>query len=364
MRLLVHDPASDGHHPVMLREIVRALADRNDVVVAARRPLLEQAGELPADIWVLGEEAAQSASADLDAFDHVTARVRPDHRLHVYAPRPVLAAWVLRRRQAVPTSALVISPPALHYPRAYNTPLSASEWANALVKELLVECFRRRRDVHAVLTMDPLAAERWRRRGGGPAVALREPPVRRAKSPPSKADGAILLGALSPRKGFAYVVAALEHGADGLRLVLAGKVESGYEPVLAEGVARLRAGGVLVEEHLGWLGDDDMLALLAGARCALVPYVGHKGTSRIVTEAAAVGTPVVAHGAGLLGDQVRHYGLGLAVDARRPQALRAAILELARGPVADRTYETALADFAARSSPTAFGAAVCALFAD
>ncbi len=363
MRILLHDPSAGGHHAAMLRGVLDALRAEHDVIVAARPELLEECGNVVADVVPLSADAASGASADLDAFDAATAAVRPDHRLHLYAIRPVLARWLRRRAHEVPTSVLVISPAALHYPRAYATPLSPHEWGNALVKEALVRAFCRRRDAHAVLTMDPLAAERWARSARAPAFALPEPPV-----PPVPAvsthSGVVVYGALSERKGIGHVTAALSSGADGLRVVVAGRADPDYAPLLDRELAALRGAGVRVEEHRGWIEDADALALLASAACAAVLYVGHKGTSRVLVEAATAGTPVVAHDEGLLGALVRRHGLGLTVNARDPAAVRAALIELTADPAASRArYAARLGEFAAASSPAQFRRAVCAPFA-
>ncbi len=346
----------------MLRGVVAALGAEHEVVVAARPALLHECSALDAEVLVLPEDAAGSAAADLRAFDAATAIAKPDHRLHLYAVRPVLARWAVRRRHPVPTSALVISPSALHYPRAYGTPLSAGEWANALVKEALARRFLARRDTHAVLTMDPAAARRWT----GPRAhvsALPEPPVPPMPATSGARDGVILYGALSARKGVGHLARALEEGAAGLRVVIAGRPEPGYAAQLDRELERLRRGGVRLEAHLGWIEDQDALGLRAGVACVVIPYVGHKGTSRVLVEAATAGTPVVAHASGLVGAQVRDRGLGTCVDVRDPAALRAAILELTDDATAVAGHAPALRALAAASTPQAFGAAVREPFA-
>ena len=51
--------------------------------------------------------------------------------------------------------------------------------------------------------------------------------------------------------------------------------------------------------------------------------------SRVLLESAAVGTPVITHDFGLLGHLVRQEGLGIAVDCTKPDALRAALDQMA-----------------------------------
>jgi glycosyltransferase involved in cell wall biosynthesis len=102
------------------------------------------------------------------------------------------------------------------------------------------------------------------------------------------------------------------------------------------------------------------LEVLAGARCAVIPYVHTYGMSRSFLEAASVGTPVIAHRHGLVGHLVRKHDLGLAVDCDDPGALRDAILHLSRDPDPARRYEGSLARFCAAYSPARFREALLA----
>jgi glycosyltransferase involved in cell wall biosynthesis len=80
--------------------------------------------------------------------------------------------------------------------------------------------------------------------------------------------------------------------------------------------------------------------------------------SRVLVEAASVGTPVVVNDYGLLGHLVREHGIGRAVDRRDAGALRAAITTFTGSPAAVAAHQPALRAFAERYSEAAFGAAL------
>jgi hypothetical protein len=84
--------------------------------------------------------------------------------------------------------------------------------------------------------------------------------------------------------------------------------------------------------------------------------------SRVLLEAASVGTPILANEYGLVGDLVRRHGLGATVDCRDRVALHRALLEFSSGAAAKR-LAPALSTFADRYSFPRFREAVQAPFA-
>src|SRR3954454_19597631 len=94
-----------------------------------------------------------------------------------------------------------------------------------------------------------------------------------------------------------------------------------------------------------WYGADEYLEVLAGARVVVAPYPRHRGMSRLILEAAAVGTPVVADRYGLMGRLVKDHGLGIAVSTARPAVFRDALDQLLARDGVDRE---ALRRFAGR----------------
>jgi glycosyltransferase involved in cell wall biosynthesis len=122
----------------------------------------------------------------------------------------------------------------------------------------------------------------------------------------------------------------------------------------------MRNAGVEVELRLKRHTESEKLQLLAAARCVLVPYVGHFGSSRVLLEAAYAGTPIICHDRGLVGSLVRKHRLGVTVDCEDPRKLRRAILGLAGERGAKHQFADALRAFADRHSEDDFAECVLA----
>jgi glycosyltransferase involved in cell wall biosynthesis len=100
-------------------------------------------------------------------------------------------------------------------------------------------------------------------------------------------------------------------------------------------------------------GEQEGLAVLGRMRCAVLPYQRHYGMSRVLVEAAHVGTPVVVQRGGLVGHLVEQWGIGTAVDCRDPRALRAA-LDAEAAAFDDGSRREALEAFASRFASDRF----------
>jgi glycosyltransferase involved in cell wall biosynthesis len=168
---------------------------------------------------------------------------------------------------------------------------------------------------------------------------------------------------MSRHKGLDLLVEALmiEPGR-APEVVLAGPVADEYRTEFDRQLSRLRTAGVQVTTRQWLHSEAGGLDVLARAGCVLLPYPRHGGMSRVLLEAAAVGTPIVANEYGLVGDLVRRHGLGAAVDCRDRVALHRALLEFSSGAAAER-FAPGLSAFADRYSFPRFREAVQAPFA-
>lgn len=374
MRIALFDWAHGGHHPVYIRRFAETLAPIADVVVAASDPTLEHLDGLEAQTIALGS-ARPPIGGPLRLSDRGTMRrearlleriereAKADHILHLHADA-ILPRLALHRTINTPISVLLFYPRA-HYPQAFDTPLSRAEHAKAVAKEAVVAAWRRRRDAHALMTLDEEAARRWRERPGAPASWIPEPPVPRLEDPESPAErvGCVLYGALAERKGIDLLADAVALDQKPLHLTIAGEPSAAFLPTLELHVAEMRRSGASVDLRPHRHGELEGLRVLASGRCAVLPYPRHDGMSRVLVEACSVGTPVIVHARGLLGYLVRRYGLGLAVNCTDPHALRGAIFELSGGRDMTAAYSDALTRFASRFSAERFHAAVTAPFA-
>jgi hypothetical protein len=372
MRITLFDWTSGGHHPIYARRLIEAFRPRMDVVGAFPDDVLAQLDDLDFEPFSLGVarppvsssrplrvQHRELAERELDLFVEVATRSRPDHLMHLYAD-PVIRRLVRRPVQPVATTVCVFFPRA-HYPRSYGSSLAPREFARAWFLEYLVARWRRRRDAFALFALDEEAVRRWSRSAGARPYWLPEPPILTVHGEEGTRFGCVLYGWLAPRKGIDLILHALELAPAPIEVVLAGEVEPGFAQRLDEYADALRRTGAIVDLRPFRHDERQALKLLSSGRCVLLPYVDHYGASRVLVEAAAAGTPAIAHRDGLVGHLVRRHRLGLAVDCTDPHALRAALLELTGEDRTDE-YGEALRRFASRYSATSFQDVVCRPF--
>jgi glycosyltransferase involved in cell wall biosynthesis len=159
---------------------------------------------------------------------------------------------------------------------------------------------------------------------------------------PGSGDGGFILyaGRMSPEKGIGTLLAAWRRVGKGPRLLLVGAGP------LAEEVRRATAGcdGI---EYVGAREPRQVLSLMASAALVVVPSEWYETFGRVVVEAFAVGTPVVASAVGPLAEMVEPGETGALVPPGDPEALAGVVRELWSQPAvlgsmrlaARRTYE-------------------------
>jgi hypothetical protein len=107
--------------------------------------------------------------------------------------------------------------------------------------------------------------------------------------------------------------------------------------------AMLAAEGRLLETDGPYLDPATADVFLRAARCVVLPYRGHDGSSGVMLQALAAGRPVLVPDRGLMGHRVRTFGLGVTYRDGDEGGLRRRFRELqARGP---EPYAAPLAGF-------------------
>jgi glycosyltransferase involved in cell wall biosynthesis len=357
-----------GHFTVFTRAAAEALVPGADVTLAASDPMIEELSDLPIETYSLGAARPSVGGGDLPAGNtpealagrelgllrEACAAIGADHCFHLYTD-PVLRWW-LRESPMPSRMSIAIFHPIGHYRKAYGSRLSARQRARGAYLEHKLRGWRARSDAHAVFSHDPIAAASWTRRRGAQSYWLPEPPAAASNTPSAERRGCVLFGAIDRRKGFDLLADAVSLAPTDLFLRIAGHVAPGVRGDFDECVERMRASGAKLELHLDGQGDVSSPAdALADARCTVLPYRPHFGLSRVMYEAAALGTPVVGPSWGSVGHLIREYGLGLVVDPADPVALREAILELTEDPEGPARYAPGLARYAADRGGSRFG---------
>ncbi|WP_276606514.1 glycosyltransferase family 4 protein [Nocardioides sp. GY 10127] len=108
---------------------------------------------------------------------------------------------------------------------------------------------------------------------------------------PSSSPYVVFAGRLVPEKGVDTLIAAarkLRESGNSLRIVVAG------DGPLADVVLAAESSGLV--EYMGWLDEEGLLSLMAGAHALVLPSLWPEGMPISALQALSVGTPVVYAG--------------------------------------------------------------------
>ena len=170
----------------------------------------------------------------------------------------------------------------------------------------------------------------------------------------------LLFGALTGRKGVAELLEAVASLPDSARsrleIVLAGCMDEstrGQVGSLLERHAGLRDCITIIDRFLT---TGELEWLVSHCDVVLAPYQRFVGSSGTLVWAAALQKPVLAQSYGLVGELVRRFQLGEAVDTQSPDALSGAVARLLDPTLRARHRQAMLRDqFLAGRTPHDFG---------
>ena len=140
----------------------------------------------------------------------------------------------------------------------------------------------------------------------------------------------LLFGALDGRKGIYQLLEAIELLPPALSqqmcLLLVGKTNAAERANIEQKIAALRQNApIQIIECYDFIPEDEVPKYFQLADVVLAPYQRHIGMSGILLLAAAAGKPVLSTNYGLMGELVRRYQLGVAVDTTQPPELMQAL---------------------------------------
>jgi glycosyltransferase involved in cell wall biosynthesis len=177
----------------------------------------------------------------------------------------------------------------------------------------------------------------------------------------------VSLNRLHPFKGIAYLVDALPHvRKHGLapQVLIVGPSRStpqfgDYGAYLSRCAAEL---GVAADVHLvGGVPHHEALTYLAGADTAVIPSVA-ESFSRVVIEAAAVGTPPIVTRTTGASAYIAQHQAGLVVEPRSGESIAEALVTLLTDPVAWAAYSRRAAAMAPEFSSARIAADLLNLY--
>lgn len=141
----------------------------------------------------------------------------------------------------------------------------------------------------------------------------------------------LLFGSLGVRKGIFAMLDALAHLSPQVREKMAlrfvGRVLAQDREAFTAQLSQARED--YPEMALEWVdefvSDETLAQEVVDCDVVLAPYQNHVGSSGVMFWATAAGKPLIGPRVGLLGYQLSHYNLGLAVDTGNPEALARAL---------------------------------------
>lgn len=148
-----------------------------------------------------------------------------------------------------------------------------------------------------------------------------------APTPDATAFDIAYIGGFSWQKGVHVLVEAFSHLPPPARLWLAGDPDA--DPAYT---AVLRAQATTAVTFLGKLDREAIWELLARVDVVVVPSLWYESFVFVISEAFAMGVPVVASDLGVLADRVRHEEDGLLVPPGDVEALQRALARLQADP--------------------------------
>jgi glycosyltransferase involved in cell wall biosynthesis len=154
--------------------------------------------------------------------------------------------------------------------------------------------------------------------GGLPEEKISVKPNALDRDPGLRAGGGgyfVFVGRLSPEKGITTLLDCWKQGGDLPLLRIAGT-----GPLESE--VRQAASATPNVEWLGAVDSDAALDVMGGAEAVICPSLWYEGMPRVVIEAMAVGTPIVASRLGTYIEMISEGQNGLLFRAGDPQDLR------------------------------------------
>lgn len=167
----------------------------------------------------------------------------------------------------------------------------------------------------------------------------------------------VYVGTNQHRRGYDTLLRlAVDEDAHFLHCGRLGADDPAADARAAELRAVLARRGALLETGGGYLHPDTATEFLQAARCVVLPYRQHDGSSGVQLQSVAAGLPVVVPDRGLMAWRTRSFGLGRVYADGDEGDLRRAFHELqAAGP---RPYAARLAAFASCFAEDQVAAAV------
>ena len=366
-KLMLFDLDLGGHHGSYIQHLIEYWCSNHlpgsmDIVV---RPEFFDIHTDPVDLVVRAQlstlnfisitrDEADSLNKGKSSFERFTRNFRRwklfckyakqlsvTHALHLYFDTYELPS-ALGTKAPCPFSGIYFRP-TFHYDEfAGYTPSWQTKLQQIKEKVILNRVFQHPQ-LQTLFCLDPFAVNHLKKFSDKVDVAHLPDPVQLYTLSSSTSDNLrqtlgiqtnrqifLLFGALDGRKGIDQLLDSMtllpDKECETLCLLLAGGTRLEEQVRIRTQVADIcREKPVQIVEDYRFIAEAEVPAYFDIADVVLAPYQGHVGMSGILLLAAAAGKPVLSSNYGLMGELVRRYQLGLAIDSTAPQEIAKAL---------------------------------------
>jgi glycosyltransferase involved in cell wall biosynthesis len=212
--------------------------------------------------------------------------------------------------------------------------LASAAVATMLATHRLVGTWRR--EVDAYIALNNFVYAKYLKAGINPEQLFVSPNYLRSDLKPGCGDSgfALFAGRLTPEKGIRTLLEAWSRLPGDIMLKIAG---DGADADLVRAAAEVNPN----IEWLGWRHQEEVVELAGRATCVIIPSLWYEGFNRVILEAFAQGTPVVASDMGSMKVIVDHGRTGLLFRPGDPDDLAAKVAGLMADPALRRTMRLA-----------------------
>lgn len=394
---LLFDLSIYGHHPAYIRHLInywhqgslggrltivvspRFLTEHSDVVDLVQHPASERIHFLA----IAETEEAQLKPRDTSINRNIrnfqewrllcryAHQLRVDHALVLYYDT---YQYYLALNLNPPCSVSgIYFRPTFHYNHFSTAPVSKRKKLQIYWEQFILNRVLQNSKLYTLFSLDPFVVKYISSAAAQRKLVYLPDPVELRQTPPSpglreqlgiESHRRILLlfGALTARKGIDHVLDAIPQLSpdlhEQLAIVMVGEASSNYQEHLEAKIADLlQHYPIQIVRHYAFVAEEEVPRYFQNADVVLATYQRHVGMSGILIQAAAVQKPVLSSDYGLMGELVKQYQLGLAVDTTRPEAIAAGIEQFFHSPggIGDVLK---MQQFANQNSSTQFSATI------
>jgi glycosyltransferase involved in cell wall biosynthesis len=370
-KLMLFDLSINGHHPIYIQHLIqwwgkhqlpidldivvspRFIQHHTDVIDLATKynhcsiqfiPISEQEENefKPRNLGPV--QRMQRSFQEWQLLCRYAVKLKSDHCLILYFD-PYQLSLIFAERSPCPISGIYFRP-TFHYQNFTQSPLTRRDRLQQIREKLLLSQVFRSPQLKNIFCLDPFAVKHLERFQKKVQVfSLPDPIVETLVSPKqilqlreklgieTNRKIALLFGALTGRKGIYETLDSLLDLSDKLHpplcLVLAGQANiQDQERLIAKIVELHLVCDVQIIGQFEFCKESEVPVYFQMADIVLAPYQHHVGMSGILLQAAAAGKPILSSNFGLMGQMVKRYDLGLAIDSSKPSEIAMALVQL------------------------------------